>query len=315
MGFWRKMGQAIVTKAQEELNDDPQQQASKPQTPQHQSNAPGGPPSFPSAQPYGGSSYDHLSSQFNNLNIGPASGQSTPAYAYNNNNSSYGASCSILLVGRAYYAGSARPPVRRCITTGNTASSPPAQSLPSVLTPGNSAGLQYGGQPSQNADYLLPLKNPLPRPPQFSNIPIPEPWDPYQRYYGGNTPQGDNLMAPMGPPGGSAPAGYPYPYSGPQSAASSPGPAPAMPSPGPPGFGRASSQPPPASSQTALGDGTNQCSGVTKKGIRCTRKVKSPPALGWINPEDEIPRYCHQHSKELLGVSGFYSPKGWVDFD
>lgn len=206
MGFWRKVGQAIVTKAQEELKDDPQQ-APKPPAPPH--SAPPGAPSFPSAQPYGGAAYDNLPSQFSNLNIGGASGASTPAYAYNDN-SSYGASCSIL-VGRAYYAGSARPPVRRC-TTGNPASSPPPASIPPMLTPGNSADLHYGGQPSQNVDYLPPLKNPLPRPPQFSNIPIPEPWDPYQRYYGGNTPQGgDNLMPPMGTPGGSAPAGYPYP--------------------------------------------------------------------------------------------------------
>ncbi|KAG8893325.1 hypothetical protein FRC01_013668, partial [Tulasnella sp. 417] len=280
MGLFRKVGQMILDKAQEELNKsdgDPQQ----PQKPQH--DAPPGAPSFPSAQPYGPTSYDNLSSQFNNLNIGPNSGASTPAYAYGNN-SSY-----------AYSNNS---------SYGNPSSSPP----PASLTPGNSADLRYGGQPSQNVDYLPPLKNPLPRPPQLS--PMPEPWDPYQRYYGSNTPQGDNLMPPMG-----APAGYPYPYPGPQSAASSPGPA--MPSPaGTPGFGRASSQPPPSTSpQPATADGLTQCSGVTKKGIRCTRKVKSPPALGWINPEDGIPRYCHQHSKELLEVTGFYGTKGWVEFD
>ncbi|KAG8946455.1 hypothetical protein FRC04_011631 [Tulasnella sp. 424] len=314
MGFWRKFGKVIVDKAQEELNkpeDDDPQQAPKPPAPPH--SAPPGAPSFPSAQPYGAAAYDNLPSQFSNLNVGGgASGASTPGYAYNNN-SSYGASCSVL-VGRAYYAGSARPPVRRC-TTGNPASSPPPASIPPVLTPGNSADLRYGGQPSQNVDYLPPLKNPLPRPPQFSNIPIPEPWDPYQRYYGSNTPQGgDNLMPPMGTPGGFAPAGSAYPY-GSQSAASSPGPGPTIPSPSPaPGYGRASSQPPPsAASQSAPVDG--QCAGVTKKGVRCTRKVKTPPALGFINPEDEVPRYCHQHSKELLGVSGFYSPKGWVDFE
>ncbi|KAG9024595.1 hypothetical protein FS837_005301, partial [Tulasnella sp. UAMH 9824] len=281
MGFWRKVGQTIIDKAQEELHkpsdDDPQQ---PPKPPHSVSAPPGVGPSFPSAQPYGPSSYDPLSSQFNSLNLGGASGASTPGYAYSN--SDYG-----------------RP-----------ASSPPPASIPPALTPGNSADLRYGGQPSQNVDYLPPLKNPLPRPPQFSNIPIPEPWDPYQRYYGGNTPQGDNLMPPMG-----TPAGYPYPYPGPQSAASSPGPA--MPSPaGTPGFGRASSQPPPSTaSQSATADGLTQCSGVTKKGVRCTRKVKSPPALGWINPEDEIPRYCHQHSKELLEVTGFYGTKGWVEFD
>lgn len=282
MGILRKFGQMIIDKAQEELNkpseDDPQQ-PQKPSTASH--SASHGAPSFPSAQPYGPTSYNNLSSQFNNLNIGAASGASPPAYAYSNN-SSY----------------------------GNPAYSPPPASLPSVLTPGNSADLKYGGQPSQNVDYLPPLKNPLPRPPQFSNIPIPEPWDPYQISYGGNTPQPDNLMPFMG-----APAGYPYPYPGPQSAASSPGPA--MPSPASaPGYGRASSQPPPSTSpQPATADALTQCAGVTKKGVRCTRKVKSPPALGFINPEDEIPRYCHQHSKELLEVTGFYSTKGWVEFD
>jgi hypothetical protein len=52
-----------------------------------------------------------------------------------------------------------------------------------------------------------------------------------------------------------------------------------------------------------------QCSGVTKVGKQCARQVKAAPALFSILPAAQIERFCHQHSKELLLVPGFYSHK------
>ncbi|KAF8163191.1 hypothetical protein B0H34DRAFT_650015 [Crassisporium funariophilum] len=66
-----------------------------------------------------------------------------------------------------------------------------------------------------------------------------------------------------------------------------------------------------------------QCAGVTKAGKRCTRKVKTGPAL--LSPDIDdapgqstsLPRFCHQHTKELLGPSGYYARKNgeWVTFE
>jgi hypothetical protein len=80
---------------------------------------------------------------------------------------------------------------------------------------------------------------------------------------------------------------------------------------------RSASTPPSASSASAAGGGT-QCSGVTKAGKRCTRVVKTGPALLSVSPDAEIERFCHQHTKEVLVPSGFYSRKivdKWIDFD
>jgi len=56
----------------------------------------------------------------------------------------------------------------------------------------------------------------------------------------------------------------------------------------------------------------DQCSGVTKAGQRCTRMVKIED-----DDDESEERFCHQHSKELLGPSGFYARKNgeWVKFD
>jgi hypothetical protein len=70
---------------------------------------------------------------------------------------------------------------------------------------------------------------------------------------------------------------------------------------------RAASEPP--SPSTPSKNGTVQCSGVTKAGKQCTRQIKSAPALSASHPDAQIERFCHQHSKELLGVAGFYSHK------
>jgi len=70
---------------------------------------------------------------------------------------------------------------------------------------------------------------------------------------------------------------------------------------------RAASEPP--SPSTPSKNGTVQCSGVTKAGKRCSRQIKSALALSASHPDAQIERFCHQHSKELLGVAGFYSHK------
>lgn len=61
-----------------------------------------------------------------------------------------------------------------------------------------------------------------------------------------------------------------------------------------------------------------QCSGMTKKGERCTRQVKAPPPLSILDPDTRFPRFCFQHTKEVLEPSGFHSRKGgrdnWVTF-
>jgi hypothetical protein len=63
--------------------------------------------------------------------------------------------------------------------------------------------------------------------------------------------------------------------------------------------------------------GQEQCSGVTKAGKRCTRMVKTRAFDPDENDSSSIPRFCHQHSKELLGPSGYYARKTgeWVKFD
>ncbi len=66
--------------------------------------------------------------------------------------------------------------------------------------------------------------------------------------------------------------------------------------------------------------GQDQCAGVTKAGKRCTRMVKARPTLESIDSDDSeqgIPRFCHQHAKELMTPSGYYSRKNgeWVKFE
>lgn len=70
---------------------------------------------------------------------------------------------------------------------------------------------------------------------------------------------------------------------------------------------RATSEPP--SPSTPSKNGTVQCSGVTKAGKQCTRQVKCGSALSTLNPNEQMDRFCYQHTKELLAVVGFYSHK------
>lgn len=75
---------------------------------------------------------------------------------------------------------------------------------------------------------------------------------------------------------------------------------------------RASSVPPSPSTPTTPSKSGNtvQCSGFTKAGKRCTRQIKAATsALANTHPDAQIERFCHQHAKELLDVSGFYSHK------
>lgn len=49
--------------------------------------------------------------------------------------------------------------------------------------------------------------------------------------------------------------------------------------------------------------------------------VKSKAALSAFDSDDgdssSIPRFCHQHRKELMGPTGYYARKNgeWVDFE
>ncbi|KAG8719031.1 hypothetical protein FRC11_003438 [Ceratobasidium sp. 423] len=64
---------------------------------------------------------------------------------------------------------------------------------------------------------------------------------------------------------------------------------------------RAASVPP-----TATAPDT-QCSAITKAGKRCTRQVKSGPALVYQSPGVLLDRFCFQHTKDVLQPTGFYS--------
>ncbi|CAE6364235.1 unnamed protein product [Rhizoctonia solani] len=60
-----------------------------------------------------------------------------------------------------------------------------------------------------------------------------------------------------------------------------------------------------------------QCSAITKAGKRCTRQVKSGPALAYQAPGVLLDRFCFQHTKDVLQPTGFYShakANTWVTF-
>lgn len=61
----------------------------------------------------------------------------------------------------------------------------------------------------------------------------------------------------------------------------------------------------------------NQCSATTKAGKRCTRLVKTGPALIYQSPGVLLDRFCFQHTKDVLQPTGFYShakDNTWVVF-
>ncbi|KZO92340.1 hypothetical protein CALVIDRAFT_454855, partial [Calocera viscosa TUFC12733] len=66
---------------------------------------------------------------------------------------------------------------------------------------------------------------------------------------------------------------------------------------------------------------TVQCAGITKAGLPCSRQVKALSAFAFLAPDEPVERFCHQHARELLEPSGFYTrPRGqqaaaeWVSF-
>ncbi|KZT20283.1 DUF1766-domain-containing protein [Neolentinus lepideus HHB14362 ss-1] len=78
---------------------------------------------------------------------------------------------------------------------------------------------------------------------------------------------------------------------------------------------RATSSPPPSPSVSSITNGDSvQCSGITKAGKRCSRTVKLGSRLEELEEDGEVIRYCHQHSKEIMSPSGFYSRKTGSDF-
>lgn len=61
-----------------------------------------------------------------------------------------------------------------------------------------------------------------------------------------------------------------------------------------------------------------QCAGITKAGKRCTRQVKmSFAGDNGENDEENIPRFCYQHTDEILSPTGYYAKKtgNWVSFE
>jgi hypothetical protein len=161
----------------------------------------------------------------------------------------------------------------------------------------------YGGMPSPG---------PLPRPPAFISMPVSDTQQQQSltMQHALGTPPRPGLIpySPQTPPSRPHSASVLPPPSYPSS---SKNPSPSPPKPGvnvTPKRPRASSEPL-SPSTTPSKSGTVQCSGVTKAGKQCTRQVKSGSALSTVNPDAQMERFCHQHSKELLGVAGFYSHK------
>jgi hypothetical protein len=67
--------------------------------------------------------------------------------------------------------------------------------------------------------------------------------------------------------------------------------------------------------------GAQRCAGVTKVGQQCSRMVKTGYPL-LLESEDAdgstlLPRFCFQHTKEIMSPSGYYSRKNgeWVKFE
>ncbi len=64
--------------------------------------------------------------------------------------------------------------------------------------------------------------------------------------------------------------------------------------------------------------GQTRCAGITKAGKRCTRQVKTGLAGDDAEDEEEnVLRFCYQHTAEILVPSGYYAKKDdtWVDFE
>ncbi|KAJ3572500.1 hypothetical protein NP233_g3053 [Leucocoprinus birnbaumii] len=77
----------------------------------------------------------------------------------------------------------------------------------------------------------------------------------------------------------------------------------------------ASTSPPPTPGK----NGQVQCAGITKAGKRCTRQVKVGHAINDSEDDEDnkVPRFCFQHTDEVLSPTGYYSRKTghWVEFE
>lgn len=76
-----------------------------------------------------------------------------------------------------------------------------------------------------------------------------------------------------------------------------------------------------AQSTSSKKSGGQRCAGVTKAGKQCSRIVKTGSTL-LLESEDVdgstlLPRFCFQHTKEIMSPSGYYSRKNgeWINFE
>ena len=76
-----------------------------------------------------------------------------------------------------------------------------------------------------------------------------------------------------------------------------------------------------AQSTSSKKSGGQRCAGVTKAGKQCSRTVKTGYTLLLESEEADdsslLPRFCFQHTKEIMSPSGYYSRKNgeWVNFE
>ncbi|RXW18873.1 hypothetical protein EST38_g6974 [Candolleomyces aberdarensis] len=185
--------------------------------------------------------------------------------------------------------------------------------------PGFVGGFHPGYVPNGNEPGRPPLAHASSAPPPQMPVPFPPP-----------SPGKQSLAMQMaldpGLPLPPRPSSTPGKPSSSKPAAASPSSTPTKPKPSkasavqtPTKASSSASSPPSTPSGKA---GQVQCSGTTKAGKQCSRFVKTVPALELVSDEEDgelnppIERFCHQHTKELLGNSGYYARKNgeWVKF-
>lgn len=222
----------------------------------------------------------------------------------------------------SYYS-QAEPAFVGGFSTGYSASSDSYSQYPTTLN---------GRPPISTHAASSPGPGPLPRPPAMPN---PYAYQPSQTsltlQHALRPDGGPGLLMPQTPPSRPHSASVYYsPHFDPVPFAQTsgpPAPSPSASKPRPTSAPPKPQRPPVLSKRTSSGDSTSQqtqCAGVTKAGKRCTRQVKHGPALSQAMSEDDdedstmqqIERFCFQHTKELLGPSGYYARKNgeWVDF-
>ncbi|CAE6418512.1 unnamed protein product [Rhizoctonia solani] len=216
--------------------------------------------------------------------------------------------------------------------------------LPIALRPNVPSSTVYPpsvSMPTPYTGYLdrEPLAtNPLPRPPAFYHGPAgnappvtpprqPNPYAPprYMSMPRPDVPPSDLSMpeAGLGPTSPPSRIPWPPPTITPYRPSNDPylngfsTPQPPRPEPVSPPPKRGADKPRAASVPPADKAPDNQCSAITKAGKRCTRQVKSGPALLYQSPGVLLDRFCFQHTKDVLQPTGFYSHakvNTWVTF-